>query len=144
MLESESWSAMPLSARRVVDRVVLEHLAHGGTQNGELVVTYDDLARFGLSSRRATAAAIRIAVSLGFLDITVRGRRAFGGARLPSRYGLTWLPKCDRTPASNRWRGIATRAEAKQIARAAAVSTKAVASAVRFCAQPNTAVRRRR
>ena len=135
MLESESWSAMPLSARRVVERVILENMAHGGTQNGDLAVTYDDFAHFGLSSRRATAAAIRVAEALGFLDITVQGRRAYGGRRVPSRYGLTWLPRCDRTPASNRWRQIATRAEAKRLAHAAATSTKPPGKA-RFITDP--------
>ena len=48
-----------LPARRVLERVILEHMAHGGTQNGDLTVTYDDFALNGLSSRRITGQAIR-------------------------------------------------------------------------------------
>jgi hypothetical protein len=120
MLESASWRAMPLAARRVLDRVVLEHMAHGGTRNGELQVTYDDFKRYGLSSRRATAQAIRVAVALGFLDVTTQGRRSYGGSTLPSRYGLTWLLRCDLTSASNRWRIVRSLEAAKQIVRSVA------------------------
>lgn len=121
MLASEAWRAMPLAARQVVERVVLEHMAHGGTQNGELQVTYDDFAKYGLSSRRATAQAIRIAAALGFLEVTLKGRRSYGGARLASRYGLTWLPRCDRTPASNQWRCVSSPEAAKAMARGLAL-----------------------
>ena len=44
-----------------------------------------------------------MAVGLGFLDVTLKGRRSYGGARQPSQYGLTWLPRRDGSPASNRW-----------------------------------------
>lgn len=127
MLESASWAALPRAARRVVERVILEHMAHAGTQNGELTVTYEDFAAYGLASRRATAVAIRVAVTLGFLDVTFRGQRCYGRARRPSRYGLTWLPRADRTPASNRWRTIRTRDDAKAAVRAAAKPRAAAA-----------------
>ena len=52
---------------------------------------------------------------LGLLDITLRGRRSYGGARQASRYGLTWLPRCDGTPASNRWRRIKSKGHAEAV-----------------------------
>jgi hypothetical protein len=113
MLESDAWKAMPIGARRVVDRIVLENMAHAGTRNGSLIVTYDDFIEFGLASRRATASAIRTASELGFIDVVERGRRCFGGVRRPSQYGLTWLDRSDGTARSNRWRTIASRGEAK-------------------------------
>ncbi len=122
MMELEAWRALTLPARKVIDRVVIEHFAHGGTQNGQLVVTYDDFVGYGLSSRRITAQAIRIAVALGFLDIAMRGVRAFGSARRPSRYGLTWLPRSDRTPASNRWRSIVTKEDARRLVASATMA----------------------
>jgi hypothetical protein len=105
MLQSPAWSMMPLSARRVVERVAIEHMKHGGTLNGSLVVTYDDFQKFGVR-RKSIAPAIEKAVALGFLDVTGRGFRSYGIARRPSTYALTWLPRCDGTPASNRWRKI--------------------------------------
>ena len=132
MLESAAWRALSRPARGVIDRIVLEHLAHGGTQNGELTVTYDDFAAYGLSSRRMTAQAIRIAVALGFIDVTMKGRRSFGGARLPSQYGVTWLPRGDRTVASNRWSQIATDADAAAIVRASRASLSPAAARRRW------------
>jgi hypothetical protein len=114
LLESPAWAAMTLPARRVVERVVIEHMKHGGTRNGALIVTYDDFERFGLR-RKSVPDAIRIAVALGFLDVTSRGRRSHGIARRASTYGITWLPRCDCTPASNRWRRINDAAEAKRL-----------------------------
>jgi hypothetical protein len=103
MLESEAWRRMPLAARSVVDRLCIEHMAHGGTKNGDLIVTYDDFEVFGIR-RRSIAKAIKMATDLGFIDVTGRGRRSYGIGRRPSTYGLTWLPRCDGTPASNKWR----------------------------------------
>jgi hypothetical protein len=105
MLESAAWRAMPLAARRIVERVMIEHMMQGGTRNGQLVVTYDDFAQYGVR-RKSISRAIQCAVMLGFLDVTVRGGRSYGIARLPSAYGLTWLPRCDWTPPSNRWKCI--------------------------------------
>ena len=113
MLESEAWRAMTIGARRVVERIELEHMAHAGTMNGELKVTYNDFTEYGSSSRHMTSESIRIAQRLGFIDVVERGVRAFGDARRPSRYALTWLPRCDRTPATNRWQRITTRAAAR-------------------------------
>jgi hypothetical protein len=112
MLESPAWNVMPSAARRVLDRVMIEHGKHGGTRNGALIVTYDDFQRFGIR-RKSIAPAIETAVALGFLDVTWRGARGYGCARQASEYGLTWLPRCDGTHASNRWRSIATLSDAR-------------------------------
>ena len=118
LLESPAWAAMPLAARRVVERVAIEHMSHGGTQNGELPVTYDDFARFGVR-RQSISAGIKAAGALGFLDVTARGMLGHGVAKRPSTYGLTWLPRCDGTPPSNRWKAIRSMKEAKAIVRGA-------------------------
>jgi hypothetical protein len=105
LLASQAWREMPLSARRVVERVLIEHMNHAGTFNGSLIVTYDDFEKFGVR-RKSIARAIKKAVALGFLDVTGKGHRSYGIGRRPSTYGITWLPRCDGTPASNRWRKI--------------------------------------
>jgi hypothetical protein len=79
LLESQAWSAMPLAARRVVERVAIEHMNHGGTRNGALVVTYDDFEKFGVR-RKSIAQAIKKAAALGFLDVTGKGHRSYGNA----------------------------------------------------------------
>jgi len=52
MLESEALRSLSLAARRVVDRVILEQMAHAGKENGNLIVTYDDFVRFGIGAHR--------------------------------------------------------------------------------------------
>jgi hypothetical protein len=96
---------MPLASRRFAERLILEHMAHGGGQNGELVATYDNIEQYGVR-RQSIPEAIAVAEALGFVDVTFQGKRSYGGARQPSTYGLTWLPRCDRTPPSHRWKAI--------------------------------------
>ena len=105
LLELQAWGTMSLAARKIVERVAIEHMGHGGTLNGSLIVTYDDFETFGVR-RKSIAPAIKKAVALGFLDVTGKGHRSHGIGRRPSTYGITWLPRCDGTPASNRWRKI--------------------------------------
>jgi hypothetical protein len=42
MLSSPAWRALSPAALKVVKRVMLEHMAHACTANGNLVVTYGD------------------------------------------------------------------------------------------------------
>jgi hypothetical protein len=51
LIESPAWAAMTLPARHVVERVAIEHMKHGGTQNGALIVTYDDFEVTGANFR---------------------------------------------------------------------------------------------
>lgn len=128
MITSPAWRAMPLCARRALDRLMLEHMAHAGQENGNLIVTFDDFVRDGVGSRSATARAVRILEALGFLDVTLQGHRSFGGAHLPSRYALTWLPRSDGGLATNRWRRIASQREARELVEEATSSAPAVRS----------------
>jgi hypothetical protein len=112
MMESPAWGALTAPARRVVDRIVIEHMHHAGTMNGELVVTYDNFQAFGIS-RGAIKPAIEVAVKLGFIDITAIGLRSYGNARRPSSYALTWLPRNDGAPPSNRWNAIKSKEQAE-------------------------------
>ena len=105
MLESEAWAAMPNAARRVVDRIAIEHMQHSGTENGNLIVTHEDFYRFGIR-RNSITKAIQAARQLGFIDLTSKGVRSHGIARRPNRFALAWLPHADGRPASNRWKGI--------------------------------------
>jgi hypothetical protein len=97
MRVSAAWKALPDNARRVLERIELEHMDHGGAENGELPCTYNDF--FDAGNRRASVArAIRQAVALGFLEITRQGGRSVSGFRSPSRYRLTYLNGCGKSP----------------------------------------------
>jgi hypothetical protein len=104
MMQSPAWLALMMNpnAMAVVWRLIAEHLSHGGTANGELICTYDDFARYGIR-RQSVMEAITIAEQLGFITV-IRGKRAeFGRDRLPSIYALTFEPRADGSPRTDRW-----------------------------------------
>jgi hypothetical protein len=103
MLESDAWCSLRLPARRVIDRLCIEHMAHGGTENGQLVVTYRDFRRFGLHGGQI-GPGIKQAVATGFVIITEKGKPSTGADRWPTKYALGWLPLKDGSAAPNRWK----------------------------------------
>ncbi len=103
MLEAPAWQALPITARQVIDRIIVEHLKHGGKENGNLVITFQDFQDFGIR-RPMIQPSIRLAVSLGWIQITENGVKGHGIARRPTRYSLAWLPRADWTPPTNRWK----------------------------------------
>jgi hypothetical protein len=91
VLESFAYRVLSLSARRVLDRVELENMYHGGVENGALPVTYADFAKYGIDPG-SIAPAIREAVALGFLEITEPGCAGNEKFRSPNKFRLTYLP----------------------------------------------------
>ena len=88
--ESPAWRALPDNARRILDRLEVEHMRHGGAENGALPCTYSDFVAAGVR-RASVSLAIRQCVALGFLEVTHRGGRSNAEYRNPSRYRLTYL-----------------------------------------------------
>jgi hypothetical protein len=106
MRASPAWRALPDNARRVLDRLELEHMNHGGALNGKLPCTYSDFVLAGLR-RASVARAIRQCVALGFLEITRRGGRSISDVRPPSLYRLTYVVgRKTSTPVTDEWRSI--------------------------------------
>ena len=103
MLESEAWSTAPINTRRLVERIILEHMAHAGTENGRLICTYRDFERHGIGKRHI-AGAVEDAASRGLIVVTEKGKASSGINRWPSRYALGWLPLHNGAAASNRWK----------------------------------------
>jgi hypothetical protein len=105
---SPAWRHLPDNARRVLDRLEVEHMQHGGADNGYLPCTYSDFAKAGLR-RQSVALAIRQCNALGFLETTRQGRRSGQEYRTPSLYRLTYLHGCGRSPPpTDDWRKIDT------------------------------------
>lgn len=103
MLQSPAWRSLSGAAKAVLDRIEIERMKHASQKNGELIVTYNNFADYGVR-RRSIADAIRQAVAHGFLDITRRGRRSAAGAN-PAHYRLTYLPTADADP-TDEWRDV--------------------------------------
>jgi len=119
--ESHAWRALPDNARRVLDRLELEHMQHGGAMNGRLPCTFSDFEKAGLR-RKSISLAIRQCIALGFLEIGRRGGRAISGFRVPSLYRLTYLHgRKESSPLTEEWRSIATAEDAARALDAAAL-----------------------
>jgi hypothetical protein len=94
--ESAAMAQLTLAAHRVLLRLEIELLHHGGTNNGKLICTYDDFVAFGIR-RHAIAPAIRLLVKVGLVEITVRGWRLAAHGR-PARYRITYLEAFGKPP----------------------------------------------
>src|ERR1700710_124796 len=57
LLESDAWRSLSINARRIIDRLVIEHLHHGGAENGRLRVSFRQFEDFG-ASRNSISEAI--------------------------------------------------------------------------------------
>jgi len=122
MLRSPAWQTLSLSARRVLDRIELELMDHGGHHwNGRLPVTYADCIKYGVR-RNSVASALREAVALGFIAITEQGRGGNAAYRKPSQFRLTYVHSKEYPRAAqlheptNEWRLIKTIEDAERIA----------------------------
>jgi DNA-binding transcriptional MocR family regulator len=117
MLESPAFRVLGHTAIRVMHRIEIEHMSHGGAENGKLGVTYDQFAEYGIS-RNAVAPAIRELVALGFLEITEKGIASSENGR-PNRFRLTHVNSKHRVQPTDEWRRVATLEEADQLAKEA-------------------------
>ena len=105
LLASPVWGVLTLADRRVLDRLELEHMAHAGTENGNLKCTYTDFENHGIR-RASIAPALRRLETLGLVETIERGRIARGEFRFPAIYRLTYVG--GNIPATDDWKRHAT------------------------------------
>jgi hypothetical protein len=117
MLESCAFRVLGHTAIRVMHRIEIEHMAHGGAENGRLIVTYDQFEEYGVS-RNSVGPAIRELVALGFLEITDKGIASNENGR-PNRFRLTYVNVKSREQPTNEWRRVTTIEEADRLAKEA-------------------------
>ena len=99
---------MTLADRRVLDRLCIEHMAHAGSENGNLKCTYGDFEACGIR-RKSIAPALRRLEALGLIETIEKGTIAKGEFRFPARYRLTFL--AGNIPATHEWRRIEQRSK---------------------------------
>ncbi len=117
MLESPAFMALSMPGLRCIMRLVIEHLAHGGAENGNLKVTHAQFVEYGVGHNSVKPALIE-AEALGFVELTYQGGRSYGDTRMPSRYRLTF-PNSRNMPQTHEWYAIQTLTEARsRVARA--------------------------
>ena len=99
MRNTEKWLRMPLTCRRLLDRIELEHMAHNGQENGRLNVAYSQFVQWNIS-RRSIPAAIRYAENAGFLEVMKRGYHV---KDTTNEYRLTYLATRERVRGVYEW-----------------------------------------
>lgn len=102
LLSSPAWCAQAPNCRRLIDFLLIEDMNHAGTENGNLMATHEQLAKYGLS-KNSIAAAIQEAVFLGLIKHDRGGR--WGLVKTPSTFRLTFYADRDGAPATNEWKG---------------------------------------
>jgi hypothetical protein len=85
LLESDAWRSLGIKERRVIDFLMLEHLRHGGKDNGRLKAPHRQLLGLGLN-RASVRTALANLEERGLIVCTR------GGMRVATMFRLTWLP----------------------------------------------------
>lgn len=87
MMRSDAWRDMSVNARRMLDLLEIEHLSHGGYENGNLIMTYDQFVAGGIR-RGSISATIAELEELGWIEVNRGGYRGFARS-WPHRFRLT-------------------------------------------------------
>lgn len=99
LLSSPAWRTRSINCRRLIDFLEIEHLRHGGAENGSLLAPYSQLVSFGIG-RRFIYAAIREAERRGLIQVERGGRKGVVLTEV-SRFRLTY--QWSRTKIQGLW-----------------------------------------
>jgi hypothetical protein len=89
MLDSPAfWALKPIEAR-ILNVIEIEHMRHGGVENGRLIVTRRQFEKRGIPIK-AIASGLRALEALGFIQIT-RGAAGIGDHAQAHRFRLTYV-----------------------------------------------------
>lgn len=112
-----AWKMLSLAATQVFWRLNIEHMDHGGRENGRLPCTYSNFEAYGVR-RKSISKALDELQALGFIEIIRKGHlRPEGQSGAPTLYRITCLPVynsdgLDRP--TNEWRRFDSIEAAKQ------------------------------
>ncbi|WP_372706885.1 hypothetical protein [Brevundimonas sp.] len=93
LLESPGYQALNFPAFKILGFLKLEHVRHGGAENGRLLAPHRQLRQGGISPRKVKP-ALDMLEAFGIIRCTSDGFRQ-GGRPNAATYALTWLPTCD-------------------------------------------------
>lgn len=102
MLESNAWSCLTLAARRILDRLEIEHMNYAGRENGALPCAYRDFEDFGVR-KSSIKSALDLLIGSGFIELAQPGRAGNGEWRRVARYRLTYISTGKAGPTDD-WR----------------------------------------
>jgi predicted transcriptional regulator len=108
MLGSITFRALGIHARRILDHLMYEHIAHGGQENGKLTASYKQLEKLGSTEADIPKGLDELYIT-GFVVRTRQGLRQAGGGE-PALYALTWTERFAKTaaetPATHEWKAV--------------------------------------
>ncbi len=87
MMQSDAWRDMSINGWRMLVLLELQHLAHGGYENGNLVMTYDQFVDKGIR-RESISRVIAELERLGWIEVTRGLYRGFARSA-PHHFRLT-------------------------------------------------------
>lgn len=108
-LESAAHRSLSVNARKALDRLIIEHISHGRTMNGQLIVTHGQFIKHGVTCDFIADALDELTYK-GLVRM-VKGRAGNGTAH-PTIYTLTFDGTHDGIAATNEWKKF-TMAEAR-------------------------------
>ncbi|UHD44151.1 hypothetical protein LUX29_13880 [Aureimonas altamirensis] len=117
LLDSPAWRVLSAPGMRVLFRIVSELLAHGGNDNGKLVVTYSQFVEAGIGRNSIRPAIVELE-ALGLIELMRKGGRSYGDTRLSNLYRLTFLQSSNHD-LTHEWFFIQTIDDAKRRVREA-------------------------
>lgn len=89
LMYSPAWKTQSINCRKLMDFLLIEHMRHGGFENGNLLATYDQLEEFGIG-RQYIHRIITEAETRGLIIAERGGRKGYTNHL--SRYTITFLP----------------------------------------------------
>lgn len=104
LLESVAWRARSIPLMRMLLRLEIEHMYHGGAANGDLCVSYGQFENAGVA-RRDIKRTIALGKDLGLLEVKSGMRPLNGKLKPENRYRLTYLPTPKRAP-TDEWKKL--------------------------------------
>ena len=93
-MAAPAWRSLSINGRRLIDFLLIEHMAHGGVENGNLAAPYAQLVTWGIG-RRLISEAIGEVEERGLVRVQ-RGARKGVKFQETSRYRITFLPTRER------------------------------------------------
>ncbi|MCV9960355.1 hypothetical protein OIU34_00450 [Pararhizobium sp. BT-229] len=100
-LESAAYRSLSPNARKALDRLLIEHIGHGRTRNGGLIVPHQHFREYGIT-RCYVADALDELEYKGFIEM--KKGRAGNGTPHATVFRLTFDGTGDGLPATNEWK----------------------------------------
>ena len=100
-----SLAACSPAARRILERLEIEHLRHGAQNNGELFVSFGQFVDYGVSRRSDPSHVDSLAKLWGFCRSPGPTRTA-SDIRPPNAYRLTYVPAKGAGAPTDEWKSV--------------------------------------